>query len=156
MTVCTVIRSVPVHHTLKLYKFIMCRNEWYTLIIVLFEFQHYKQKLKMWQTAVHLCVMTCTTSHIMLLDGLAVHRTTESFTTARYFKTLTNFSHISSTYLVIQHMNAALFLLACTRNNRYHPSLMNKKCSTQLYQSHVLNLNMQLVFGNEDSRGIIV
>ena len=64
----------------------------------------------------------------------AVHTTTEYSATATCFETLPNISPIGSTYLVIQLMNATLLLLVCTRNHR--------KCSTWLYRSHRLNLNM--------------
>ena len=95
--------------------------------------------------------MTCAASHIMLLVGLAVHITTEYSTTATCIETLQIISPISSTYLVIWPMNAVLPLLVCIRNHWDLPSFVNKKCSTQLYQSHRLNLNMWLVCGNEGS-----
>ena len=94
-----------------------------------------------------LCGMTCAASHIMLLVGWAAHRTTDYCTTTICFKTLPNISPISSTYLVIWLMNATLLLLAHTRNHRDPPSHMNKKCSTWLYQSHGLHINMESVCG---------
>ena len=85
-----------------------------------------------------------------------VHMTTEYSATAICFKTLPNISPISSTYLVIQLMNAALLLLVLTRNHRDPPSIVNKKCSTRLYQSHGMNLNMQLICGKAGFPGYIV
>ena len=58
------------------------------------------------------------------------------------FQHPTKYFPIGSIYLVIQLMNAALLLLVHTRNHRDPASLVNKKCSTWLYQSHRLNLNM--------------
>ena len=77
----------------------------------------------------------------------------DNSTAATCFETLPNISPIGSAYFVIWHMNATLLLLVYTRN---HPSLVNKKCSTWLYQSHGLNLSMQLVFGKAGFMGCIV
>ena len=87
----------------------------------------------------------------MLQVGWAVHMTTDYSAPASCFKPLTNISHINigSTYLVIQHMNAALLLLTHTRNYRDHPSLMNKNQHGS-DQAMGWNLNMQLIFGKAD------